>query len=126
MNIFKKQSKYSTWKRVKKELLKEDPEFAKYYKKHRKEDKKEIDQEYKRIKTKLKKEAREKKEAEKLAQKVANARKKKKVSQATLAEMIGTKQSSISRLEKGDSLPSLDFLYKIANALGLKLKITLS
>lgn len=50
----------------------------------------------------------------------------KGLSQKQLADMIGTKQSAISRLESADSNPSIDFLNKIATALGKKLHITFS
>ena len=45
------------------------------------------------------------------------------LSQKELAEKIGTKQSAISRLENDDYNPSIDFLNKVANALGKKLEI---
>jgi len=38
------------------------------------------------------------------------------LSQAALAQKIGTKQTSIARLESGSSLPSLSFLKRIADA----------
>jgi len=34
------------------------------------------------------------------------------------AELIGTRQSNISRLESGNCNPTLDFLQKIASAMG--------
>ncbi len=40
------------------------------------------------------------------------------LSQKDLANMIGTKQSAISRLESGDYNPSIQFLTKLAHALG--------
>jgi len=46
------------------------------------------------------------------------------LSQQELAEKINTKQSAISRLESGDYNPSLEFLTKIANALGKELHIS--
>ncbi len=45
------------------------------------------------------------------------------LSQQELANMVGTKQSSISRLESGDYNPSIEFLNKVANALGKKVRI---
>ena len=39
------------------------------------------------------------------------------LTQAQLAEKIGTKQPSVARIEKGTGLPSLSFLLKIAHAL---------
>lgn len=45
------------------------------------------------------------------------------LSQKELANLIGTKQSAISRLESGDSNPSVVFLIKVAEALGKTLHI---
>ncbi|GBR75591.1 helix-turn-helix XRE-family transcriptional regulators [Candidatus Termititenax persephonae] len=52
------------------------------------------------------------------------ARKEKKFTQKRLAELIGTKQSNISRLESGNYNPTLEFLSKIALATGRKLKVS--
>jgi len=49
----------------------------------------------------------------------------KGLSQKELAEKIGTKQSAISRFESGNYNPSLAFLQKITNALGVELKISI-
>jgi ribosome-binding protein aMBF1 (putative translation factor) len=49
----------------------------------------------------------------------------KKMSQKQLAEKIGTKQSAISRLEGGNTNPSVAFLEKISKALGSKLQISI-
>lgn len=48
----------------------------------------------------------------------------KKMSQGELAKKIGTKQSAISRLESGNSNPSLAFLQKVASALDTHLTIS--
>ncbi len=40
------------------------------------------------------------------------------LSQQTLAQRIGTKQSATFRLESGDCNPSVEFLSKVAHALG--------
>jgi transcriptional regulator with XRE-family HTH domain len=40
------------------------------------------------------------------------------MTQAQLAERVGTKKSNISRLESGRYNPSLDFLIKVADGLG--------
>lgn len=50
----------------------------------------------------------------------------KRLSQKELAEKIGTKQSAISRLESGGYNPSLSFLYKIADALDARLKVSVN
>lgn len=47
------------------------------------------------------------------------------LTQAQLAEKVGTKQPSIARLENGSSLPSISFLSKLAEALDAKLEISL-
>ena len=45
------------------------------------------------------------------------------LTQKELADKIGTKQSAISRLENDDYNPSVEFLDKVAHALGKKLEI---
>lgn len=45
------------------------------------------------------------------------------LTQAQLAERIGTKQSSISRLEGGDTEPSFDMLRRLAAALNVSFEI---
>ena len=70
-----------------------------------------------------------KKEYDRLAPRYAvisnliEARLKRGLTQGELAEKIGTKQSAIARLKGGDVNPSLEFLQKIAQALGSKLII---
>lgn len=49
---------------------------------------------------------------------IARLRFLKGLTQAQLAEMVGTKQSSIARLESGTTLPRLSFLRKVVNAMG--------
>lgn len=51
-------------------------------------------------------------------------RMQKKLTQRELAERLGTKQSAVSRLESGVYNPSLSFLYRIADALDARLKIS--
>ena len=48
------------------------------------------------------------------------------ITQKQLAERIGTRQSAISRFESGTYNPSVSFLYKIAEALDAKLKISIN
>jgi DNA-binding XRE family transcriptional regulator len=43
--------------------------------------------------------------------------------QKELAEKVGTKQSAISRLENGSYNPSIEFLSKIAHALGKEIQV---
>ncbi len=53
------------------------------------------------------------------------ARLEQNMTQAELAERAGTKQGNISRFESGNYNPSLEFLQKLAGALGKNLEITL-
>ncbi|MBI3458881.1 helix-turn-helix transcriptional regulator, partial [Candidatus Azambacteria bacterium] len=50
----------------------------------------------------------------------------KGVTQAKLARLCGTKQAAISRFESGKYNPTLNFLYKLANGLNTKVKVSLS
>ena len=59
----------------------------------------------------------------KIIEEVITARKKMNLTQKDLAKLIGTKQSNISRFESGNYNPSLDFLNKIALAVGKKIEI---
>ncbi len=52
---------------------------------------------------------------------ITDARILTRMTQQKLAKLAGTKQPSIARLERGDTLPSLSFLRKIAEALGTQL-----
>lgn len=54
---------------------------------------------------------------------ILEARVKKDITQKTLAERMGTKQSVISRLESGNANPSIAFLQKLAKALNSHLEI---
>ena len=56
---------------------------------------------------------------------IARLRILKGLTQAQLAEMVGTRQPSIARLENGTSVPSLSFLHKIAAALDAKIVVRL-
>ncbi len=58
-----------------------------------------------------------------LARQVRELREKRKLSQAELAERVGTKQPAIARLESGRVVPRIDLLQKIAHALGVQLEI---
>ena len=57
---------------------------------------------------------------------VARLRMLRGLTQAQLAEMVGTRQPSIARLENGTSAPSLSFLTRIAEALGAKIEFKLT
>lgn len=56
-----------------------------------------------------------------IAKMLIGARLQKGLSQADLAKLAKTKQSSIARLENGSGLPSLSFLKRIADAYGTRL-----
>ena len=56
---------------------------------------------------------------------VISARIEQNLSQAELAARANTRQSNISRFESGNYNPSLEFLQKLAGALGKNLEITL-
>jgi len=58
-----------------------------------------------------------------VARQIIELRSRHEITQRALAEKIGTKQSSISRLESLASSPSLSFLQRIADALEADLKI---
>ena len=56
---------------------------------------------------------------------VARLRILRGLTQSQLAEMVGTRQPSIARLENGTSIPSLSFLNKVATALNAKIELRL-
>lgn len=56
---------------------------------------------------------------------VARLRILRGLTQAQLAEMVGTRQPSIARLENGTSIPSLSFLNRVATALNAKIELRL-
>ena len=51
------------------------------------------------------------------------ARNEQNLTQSELAERTGIRQSNISRIEKGQALPSISTLCKIARGLGKRLQI---
>lgn len=55
---------------------------------------------------------------------IEEARKKAKMTQAELAEKIGTNKSYISRVETGRTEPKVSTFYRIASALGLTVELT--
>lgn len=60
------------------------------------------------------------------AYQVARLRILRGLTQAQLADLVGTKQSSIARLESGLAPPNLSFLSKVATALGARVEVRLS
>jgi len=59
----------------------------------------------------------------KVIEEIIMARKERNLTQKGLAELIGTRQSNISRLESGNYNPSLDLLIRIAQAMDKKLEV---
>jgi predicted transcriptional regulator len=59
----------------------------------------------------------------KIIEEIITARQEKNLTQKDLAELVGTRQSNISRLESGNYNPTLDFLNKIVRAIGKELEI---
>ncbi len=60
-----------------------------------------------------------------LLREIIGARIEQGLTQAQLAERVGTRQTNISRLERGDINPTLEFMRKIAAGLGKELIIKL-
>jgi DNA-binding XRE family transcriptional regulator len=54
---------------------------------------------------------------------VARLRIQRGLTQTQLAEMVGTRQPSIARLENGTRVPSLSFLDRIAKALDARIEL---
>ncbi len=61
-----------------------------------------------------------------LIQLIIEKRLEQGLTQAALARKLGTKQSAISRLERGGYNPSLTFLRRLAKALDTELRVSLS
>jgi transcriptional regulator with XRE-family HTH domain len=60
---------------------------------------------------------------ERIGRQVAQARTKAGLTQAEMAERMGTTQSAVSRLESGRSVPSLRILEKVARATGSSIEV---
>jgi transcriptional regulator with XRE-family HTH domain len=60
-----------------------------------------------------------------VADKVAERRQERGLSQRELAELVGTTQSAIARLERGGRPPRIDTLLRIADALECELVVDL-
>jgi DNA-binding XRE family transcriptional regulator len=58
-----------------------------------------------------------------LIEQIILARAEQGITQAELAKRAGTKQSNISRFERGNYNPSLEFMQRLAQGLGKKLHI---
>lgn len=83
-----------TWREVKKDLLKNQRVAAEYARLHPRY---------------------------KLISQLIEARRKRGFTQEDLARKIGTKQSAIARVESGSANPTIEFLEKLASALGSRL-----
>ncbi|MCL2193889.1 MAG: helix-turn-helix transcriptional regulator [Treponema sp.] len=59
----------------------------------------------------------------KIIEDIITTRMERNLTQKDLAELVGTRQSNISRLESGNYNPSLGFLQKVASAMGKKLEV---
>jgi len=59
----------------------------------------------------------------KIIKEIIMTRREKNLTQKELAELIGTRQSNISRLESGNYNPTIDFLQKIVSAMDKKLEV---
>ncbi len=53
--------------------------------------------------------------------KIKEFRKNKKLTQQDLADLVGVKNSAISNYEQGIRIPKRDFLFRVANALGVSI-----
>ena len=71
----------------------------------------------------LKKTWEESREEYKLIGEMISLRKREKITQSKLAELIGNKQQVISRIEKKENSPSLRIFCNILDALGYELQI---
>lgn len=60
-----------------------------------------------------------------IADQVVDQRRRRRLSQAALAELVGTTQSAIARLESGGRPPRIDTLRRIADALDCELVVSL-
>lgn len=60
-----------------------------------------------------------------VVEELKQARREQHMTQEALAELVGTKKSNISRFESGKYNPSLDFLIKVADCLGKRIRIEL-
>ena len=56
-----------------------------------------------------------------LARRIRALRESRHLSQSELAVMVGTKQPNVARLESGRIVPRIDFLFRVARALGSSL-----
>ena len=55
---------------------------------------------------------------------IKKARRKKRISQESLATILGTSQAEISRFENGKSNPTVEFLDRLISSLSMELRVT--
>jgi transcriptional regulator with XRE-family HTH domain len=60
-----------------------------------------------------------------MGRRIAHERARRRISQSELAELTGTTQSAIARLESGGRPPRIDTLLRITNALDCELEVQL-
>jgi transcriptional regulator with XRE-family HTH domain len=60
-----------------------------------------------------------------IARQLVEQRRARDLSQQEVAELVGTTQSAIARIERGDRPPKIDTLLRIANALDCELELRL-
>ena len=88
-----------SWKTIKQQMIEEDSEFATAYE--------ELAPEYE------------------IARQLMKARLERGMTQKELAAKIGTRQSNISRIERGQQNTSIGLLNKVAKGLGKKLNVSI-
>lgn len=59
-----------------------------------------------------------------IVRQIIKSRLEQNLTQEDLAKRVGTTQSNISRLESGNYNPTIEFLEKVADSLGKKLKVS--
>lgn len=62
----------------------------------------------------------------KFGEKIARLKKDKKMSQVELANLTGISRDAISKYERGDVMPSIEYAKRIANVLGVSLDFLVS
>jgi transcriptional regulator with XRE-family HTH domain len=61
-----------------------------------------------------------------LSEKITKLKKQRDLSQADLAERTGISKDAISKYERGDAVPSVEYAKRIADALGVSLDFLVS
>lgn len=82
-----------------------------------------LDEKYGKIGTSKREEFHREAYAYCMGQMVMEARRKEKMTQADLAERVGTNKTYISRIERGLIEPGIGFFCQLANALGMRLEM---